>query len=90
MNVDLSCDRNNNSIADCSGPFVVGDRVHPTCKQLHTYEGPVPNYQDLVCQEDGKWDNTLFSCVLGKYYLNYIFSLFFDNLISSLDKFDDC
>ncbi|XP_065210568.1 modular serine protease-like [Planococcus citri] len=62
VNVDLACYRNNGPI-DCNGPLITGDRVHPTCKQFYTYKDFVPIYEELVCQEDGKWDNILFSCV---------------------------
>ncbi|XP_065210570.1 clotting factor C-like [Planococcus citri] len=62
VNVDLACYRNNASI-DCNAPLITGDRVRPTCKQFHTYKRFVPINEELVCQEDGKWDNILFSCV---------------------------
>ncbi|XP_065204423.1 uncharacterized protein LOC135834471 isoform X2 [Planococcus citri] len=72
VNVDLQCYRRGVNIPCDVDALLAGTTIRPICKALHTYRDFVPTYHEITCQDDGKWDKTLFSCVpeCGRPYTN--------------------
>lgn len=73
VNVDLTCYREGSNL-DCEDSLTAGTKIRPRCKNLHVYKDFAPSYAEMVCQDDGRWDNLLFSCVpeCGRSYTNAI------------------
>ncbi|XP_065223466.1 modular serine protease-like isoform X2 [Planococcus citri] len=63
VNVDLKCSRKGSNIACDENSLIAGSKVRPVCKQLYKYANAPPDYLEITCKEDGKWDNALFSCI---------------------------
>lgn len=62
-NVDLKCYRENREISCDKNSLIAGARVQPTCKFLHTFKtGIAAEYKEIICQEDGNWNEILFKC----------------------------
>ncbi|XP_065204421.1 uncharacterized protein LOC135834470 [Planococcus citri] len=72
INVDLQCYHRGVNIPCDTNTLLAGTIIRPTCMPLHTYRDFVPTYHEITCQEDGKWDKNLFSCVpeCGRPYSN--------------------
>ncbi|XP_065210658.1 uncharacterized protein LOC135838815 [Planococcus citri] len=64
VNIHLECLRENVSIPCDEKYLVSGVTVRPTCEHLNSSGFQLyPGHQEIHCQEDGKWDNDLLSCV---------------------------
>ncbi|XP_065209905.1 uncharacterized protein LOC135838202 [Planococcus citri] len=72
VNVDMKCNRRGRNIPCNEDSLLAGSKVRPVCKELHTYGDFVPDYREITCNENGKWDKTLFSCIpeCGRPYTN--------------------
>jgi len=73
--LDIKCSHNGNYV-NCSNLSTPGTIAIPSCKPTHT----VPNGQDevpleLLCQENGMWNNQLYRCIP----CNYIFLLYYEH-----------
>jgi len=72
-NVNIKCSYKGNSIP-CGEAVAPGTVATLECKVSYqlTYE---PGYNKITCQEDGNWDNPLFTCTQGqidsKWFLIY-------------------
>ncbi|XP_065204420.1 uncharacterized protein LOC135834469 [Planococcus citri] len=78
INVNLQCYYYAKNIpCDTNRARSAGTIIRPTCIPLNTYRDFVPTYQEIICQDDGKWDNDLFSCVpeCGRPYINHTASI---------------
>ncbi|XP_065211337.1 modular serine protease-like [Planococcus citri] len=71
VDADLKCYHNGVSVS-CEDDLIAGTIVHPICKQSHVYKDFVPVYEEIVCQEDGKWNNPLLTCIPGTAGYNLI------------------
>lgn len=64
MNLKPECFFNGEKI-DCNRPLVAGTSMHPLCEK-HYRKKYVTDFEELVCDENGDWDNVPIECVPGK------------------------
>ncbi|XP_065209906.1 modular serine protease-like [Planococcus citri] len=72
VNIDMKCNRKGVNIPCEENSLLAGSKIRPVCKELHKYGDFVPDYREITCKENGKWDKTLFSCIpeCGRPYTN--------------------
>ncbi|XP_065208510.1 uncharacterized protein LOC135837230 [Planococcus citri] len=72
VNIDMKCYRKGVNIPCDENALLAGSKIRPVCKELHKYGDFVPDYREITCKENGKWDKTLFSCIpeCGRPYTN--------------------
>lgn len=67
MNVNLQCNHDGKIIAcNENSELLPGTIVHPTCIPKYKYYSSPPNYTEIKCNDDGKWDKPLSPCIPGK------------------------
>lgn len=64
LSVDVKCVYEE-SIVDCNKPMKPGTRARGQCKPLYTTKNYSPS-AELICQENGQWNDNLFFCDPGK------------------------
>lgn len=73
--LDIKCTFNGEN-ADCSIPTIPGTKLRPKCKVTHSLRnGQIETPIELLCQSNGKWSGSLYTCVPCNYsffYNNYI------------------
>ncbi|XP_065210327.1 transmembrane protease serine 9-like [Planococcus citri] len=63
INVKLECYRDNLQISCDENYLFAESRVRSTCKPFYTHVSSNETQQEIFCQDDGKWDRVLLSCV---------------------------
>lgn len=60
----LACFNEENIEISCPSKFLSGAKILPYCETLF-HQNNVVNYRYVKCQNNGEWDQTLFTCVAG-------------------------
>lgn len=61
--MNLKCEYKGKSV-DCAGDMRPGTSVLPRCNPGYK-ASLVPDYNTIICQDDGEWSDALFKCVAG-------------------------